>query len=159
MVAGVSSLNVIQPSNISVKNSINPNFKANELDNGLKGVREFPDRTEYKYETEGSTGKKWGVGIASAFCPGLGQAINGQWGRGIAFFGATALASMLAVALAFKGKIGATCLASLGITGLEIASIVDAVRNAKSEETVIVPKQVQMNALQTPQTPTVNYQA
>ena len=35
---------------------------------------------------EASTGKKWGVGIASFFVPGLGQAVNGQWGKGAGFF-------------------------------------------------------------------------
>ena len=72
-----------------------------------------------------STGKKWGVGIASFFLTGLGQAINGQWGKAAGFFfGAVAIGALVGpVAPALAIMIGA---------GMSILSIVDAVKNAKS---------------------------
>ena len=149
----VSVNQVAQPTTVPVVQTVNKrnvNFKAEELTYGPKEVRDFPDRTEYVYETEASTGKKWGVGIASYFCPGLGQAINGQWGKCFAFLGGALGAGI------FAGITKNVPLACLAAIGLMIGSIVDAVKNAKSTETVIMPKIPQ----QLPnQTPIINTQA
>lgn len=123
------SLGISQVSNV--------NFKAQQRTK-LIGVERYPDYEVRKYETEATTGKKWGVGFASYFVPGLGQAINGQWVKAAGFFFGTygAYASMIMGAkkpfLAIPGLLA-------GI-GLDIWSIVNAVKNAKSEETQIIPK-------------------
>ena len=88
-------------------------------------VVELPDRYVETYRSEASSGKKWGVGIASACISGLGQAINGEWGKALAFFGGSLLAGFV-----FP-------IASIPIG---IWSIVDAVKNASSEQQVVVPK-------------------
>lgn len=79
---------------------------------------------------EASTSKKWGVGIASACITGLGQLINGEVGKGFAFFGGSIVAGtttyFISKANKTLGHICAVC--SLAIP---IASIVDAVKNAK----------------------------
>ena len=99
--------------------------------------KEINDQFVKKYEVEATTGKKWGVGIASTFLPGLGQAINGQWGKGIGYFlGVNALAFAAQFA-GFKGKLVGALVAGVGALGLGITSIVDAVKNAKSEVTVV----------------------
>ena len=67
---------------------------------------------------EASSGKKWGVGIASAFISGLGQMINGEWGKGVGF---------LAGAIA-----GGILCWPVGVA-VSVWSIVDAVKNAKAE--------------------------
>lgn len=77
------------------------------------------------YTCEASTSKKWGVGIASFFIPGLGQAINGDWIKGAAFFTAS-----IALSLAQMYMPTACSAARLGT---KIWSIIDAVKNAKSE--------------------------
>ena len=105
-------------------------FKAREPK--LVDVIKHENFEERKYETEASTGKKWGVGIASAFITGLGQAINGQWGKAAGFFFGTIAAG--AVAGKLLGRLGA------GLVGAAACawSIVDAVKNAKSTSTEIV---------------------
>lgn len=65
---------------------------------------------------EASTGKKWGVGLASFFVPGLGQAVNGEWGKAAGFFLGTAVTFSLLGPIALIPAIW---------------SIVDAVKNAK----------------------------
>ena len=55
--------------------------------------------------------------------PGLGQAVNGQWGKGLAFFFGTGVAGAAAM---FAGPVGLAAYAGVGIW-----SIVDAVKNAK----------------------------
>lgn len=107
----------------------------------LLETRKNGDVEECRYEVEATTGKKWGVGIASAFISGLGQAINGDWGKGAMYFLTNLGASFVAGALAHSGKIGAAVVVGLGALGINIASIVDAVKNAKSTEVQIVPTQ------------------
>ncbi|NLX41325.1 MAG: hypothetical protein GXY75_05465 [Bacteroidales bacterium] len=77
-------------------------------------------------------------GVASFFIPGLGECINEEWGRGLGkFFGSAALVSAAAVftQVGFYGEeggpliIAAACYA--GALGLNIWSIVDAIRIAK----------------------------
>ena len=108
-----------------------------------------------KFETEATSYKKWGVGIASWVLPGLGQAINGEWGKGFAFFGLSGiLPSVIGVLSGFgvmmsgwKNERTATMSAALGLTGVILTAIggriwscVDAVRNAKSETFIPVQK-------------------
>ena len=95
-------------------------------------VKEFPDHYVYTIKDEASTGKKWGVGIGSFFLPGLGQAINGQWGKAAAFLGG-------AVATSFLTKSN-RLLGSLTGIGISVLSIVYAVKNASSKTKQIVPK-------------------
>lgn len=154
----VSPVSVVSPNGIPQVGPVvhhSPAFRAQAVENyGPKEVRDFPDRTEYVYETEGSTGKKWGVGIASAVCPGFGQAINGQWGKGFAF-----LAGWLGSQI-IGGVTKNLGISLLGTLGIGIWSIVDAVNSAKSTETVILPKVSQQKQAPVAQAPQgVNYQA
>ena len=114
----------------------------------FKGAKDAPDVkdidrgdfVERRVKTEGTTGKKWGVGIASAFMSGLGQFINGDVGKGFGFLVAglaTYVATALGVMKGSKGLYWGGVLASLGIG---IGSVVDAVKNAKSETVQIVNK-------------------
>ena len=74
---------------------------------------------------EASTAKKWGVGIGSLLIPGLGQAINGDWGKAIGFLGGTVILTVLA------GSFGPFVLLALGLRGW---SVFDAVKNAASKD-------------------------
>lgn len=114
----------------------NPNFKS-RTDSPLKSVQRFPDYEVRTYETEGSTGKKWGVGIASAIIPGLGQLINGEWLKGGGFFIATLAAELLGTMLAGRGG------DILGGLAVRAWSTIDAVKNAKTTTTQVVPIQSQ----------------
>lgn len=113
-----------------------PKFKS-RADSPLKSVQRFPDYEVRTYETEGSTGKKWGVGIASALFPGLGQAINGQWGKAAGFFFGSIAASIAGEKI---GGRGANIIATIAVTAW---SIIDAVNNAKTTTTQVVPIQSQ----------------
>lgn len=86
---------------------------------------EFSNRSKCRKST---TGKKWGVGVASFLCPGLGQACNGQWGKAALHFGAQIGLHYLALGTFMANPILAAA-AGLGILGLRIGSIVDAVKN------------------------------
>lgn len=108
--------------------AVQPQYYPEVLD-----VKEFPDHYEYTIKDEASSGKKWGVGIGSFFLPGLGQAINGQWGKAAAFFGGG-----VAVSLAGRKQPVIGMLGSLGVVAW---SIVDAVKNASSKTKQIVPKE------------------
>ncbi len=106
----------------------------------LVDVRRNGDVEERHYETEASTGKKWGVGIASSFVTGLGQAVNGDWGKAAGFFFSALGLGAISYAIVRAGKHGlGRGLAVIGGLGLNIASIVDAVKNAKSTQVQIVP--------------------
>lgn len=98
-------------------------------------IKDLGTHYEVTYETEGSTGKKWGVGIASACIPGLGQAINGEWGKGLAFFGGSIGAKILG------GIFRSPAMTMIGGLGVRIWSVVDAVKNAKGEIKTLVPKE------------------
>ncbi|MCM1004483.1 MAG: hypothetical protein NC408_09100 [Candidatus Gastranaerophilales bacterium] len=100
-------------------------------------VQEFPDHYVYTIKDEASSGKKWGVGLGSFFLTGLGQAINGQWGKAAAFFGG-------AVAAGFVSKSNPV-LGGLAALGITIWSTVDAVKNAFSKTKQIVPKEQNIN--------------
>lgn len=101
----------------------------------LVETRRNGDVEERRYEVEASTGKKWGVGIASFFISGLGQAINGDWGKAAGFF----IGSVVTTVAATRGKLATALVAGLASLGITVASIVDAVKNAKSTEVQIVP--------------------
>ena len=113
--------------------------KKNQPDLDVPSFKAQPINDEFvkTYEVPATKGKKWGVGIASACVPGLGQAINGQWGKGIGFLLGTGALYLGAAFAGMKGKIGLALAASLSVLGLEVTSIVDAVKNAKSEVSVI----------------------
>ena len=130
-------------------NVVNFNSKTNELEQ--KPTYEFQ-----KFQTEATTDKKWGVGIASWVLPGLGQAINGEWGKGFAFFGLAGIlpyffAALTGLSLSMGGisknnKVSKTAVIA-GLSGVLLSAIggriwscVDAVRNAKSEVFVPVKK-------------------
>ena len=117
--------------------SVTPNFKSNRT--RLVSVEKHDNYEARTYETSASTGKKWGVGIASFICSGLGQAINGQWGKAIGFFLGGCTLGIISGFTMLRSP--AVSLASgIGAFGLGIWSIVDAVRNAKSETTQIISK-------------------
>ena len=123
---------------IGVNNSASyrPNFK------GAPDVKEI-DKGSYiekHVTTEASSGKKWGVGIASFFIPGLGQFINGDVGKGLAFLGGGITSYVLANVAMMRGKLGLASVAGIAALGTGIASIVDAVKSAKSETIQIVNK-------------------
>lgn len=111
----------------------------------IKSVKEFPDHYEYTFKEEASTGKKWGVGLGSFFIPGLGQAINGQWGKAAGFFvgaGACQIYNYRRV-LNKKAPNLLVSLAQLGIVGF---ASYDAVKNAGSEFKQSFPKEQVLNA-------------
>lgn len=127
----------VQNFNVGRVNSYQPQFKGNKLPKEIdKG-----DHIEKHIETEATTGKKWGVGIASAFMSGLGQFINGDIGKGFAFLAGGLATGVAAAAGVLKGSKGLYLGGLLSALGLGIWSIVDAVKNAKSETVQIVPKE------------------
>lgn len=116
-----------------------PQFKGA---NGAPEVKDIDrgDFIERRVKTEGTTGKKWGVGIASAFMSGLGQFINGDVGKGFGFLVAGAASYAAMIAGMMKGSKGLYLGGALATLGINIGSIVDAVKNAKSETVQIVNK-------------------
>ena len=122
----------ISPVNTSVQN---PQFKGRTK---IKSVEQYPDYKVVTMETEASTGKKWGVGIASACVAGLGQCINGQLGKAAGFFFGTIAASVLGFVLG-GDKAKGLALSYIMAGAVGIWSIVDAVKNASTETTQIIP--------------------
>ena len=117
----------VQPSKLQFRGS-----RDKELDHG--------DYIERHIQTEATSSKKWGVGIASFLMPGLGQFINGDVGKGFGFlsgvFGVVGLTF-----LAFRAKsIGAYCLSIASNLGLKVWSTIDALKNVKSEQVQIIKK-------------------
>ena len=105
-------MTTITPVNIDSQMQ-NPDFKGSR-NTKLVSVSQGEGYETRVYETEASTGKKWGVGVASYFVPGLGQAINGQWGKAAGFFGTSVLGGVLASAgLAKSAKSSAEALKNL----------------------------------------------
>lgn len=108
---------------------------------GMK-YRDYKDlyvASMYRPEAGDLYSRAW-AGIGSFFIPGLGQGIDGEWSRGLSFFGGSLACNLLAFSTAqyesgdgytrvnFSGISAVAFLASLGIN---IWSIVDAVRVAK----------------------------
>ncbi|MBQ7449894.1 hypothetical protein IJS77_00630 [bacterium] len=96
-------------------NSVNfkgyvPNFKADAVaetaaTQATPSITKAPEKDEFvtkkpQEEKQNNTSKKVGVTIASALIPGLGQAINGEWGKAAGFFFGT-IAAGTAVGLIF----------------------------------------------------------
>lgn len=110
----------------------------------IKSVQEFPDHYEYTFIDEASTGKKWGVGLGSFFIPGLGQAINGQWGKAAGLFAGFGAANyfMFKSAKALKTN----WLAFLAASAIEIFASYDAVKNANGEFKQSFTKEQVLNA-------------
>ena len=131
----------ISPVSVNNTNTLNSNPAFKKKESKLVSVRKYPDFEERRYEVDASTGKKWGVGIASCFVSGLGQAINGDWGKAAGFFFGNIACSLLAGISASMGNKGAvgTGLGIVGALGLNVWSIVDAVKSAKTEEIQIIP--------------------
>ena len=101
----------------------------------LKKVKETPDCYIAIYQEEASAGKKWGVGIASFFIPGLGQALFG-------FKMQKDLQSALEKAAKDNPK--TMLLSHLSLAAGLIAgvwSIIDAVRSAGYKYDVTIPKE------------------
>ncbi len=110
-----------------------PNMKYKEL------------KTIYNYRGYTRTlGDKYSpawTGVASAFVPGLGECINGEWGRGLGkFFGNVALLVTASVceqrsdidpSPAWQIELGVSVACYAASLGIEIWSIVDAIRIAK----------------------------
>lgn len=121
-----------------------PNFKSGKT--RLISIEKHDDYEARTYETPASTGKKWGVGIASFLCSGLGQAINGQWGKAAGFFFGSCALGVVSVASMLRSP-ALSITSAIGAFGLGIWSIVDAVRNAKTETTQIIPKNTRPSSI------------
>ena len=111
---------------------------------GKKDTQTLPSEYFQEYKVKAGKGKKAGVAIASFCIPGLGQAINGDWGRGVAHFlgsGALELAFGFSYAAALAGKklgvLGAVVTAAGFVTN-RIVAAVNAAKNAT--ETVRIEK-------------------
>ena len=94
-------------------------FKGNE-----KNIEKNQEPKE-ESKKEASTAKKFGVGLASFLLPGLGQAINGEWGKGLGFLGGCLLYPIVMTPICFP-------LALAGTIGIGLFATVDAVKNAKA---------------------------
>ena len=81
-----------------------------------------------------------GVGIASACLTGLGQFINGDVDKGFGFLIAGLVSTVVSFAGRVKGSKGLYWGGVLASLGIGIGSVVDAVKNAKSETVQIVNK-------------------
>ena len=95
-----------------------------------------PDEYFVEYKVKAGKGKKAVSAMASTFMPGLGQAFNGDWGRGAAHWfieaGLWALGSVsLLVGNKKLGVVGAGA-SLLGIVANRIVSAVNAAKNATS---------------------------
>ena len=103
----------------------------------LKGLYNHKDYTS----TLGDRYSPGWTGVASAFIPGLGECINGEWGRGLGkFFGNVALMTTANVFVqksyidpypTYNTDIAVAVVCYAAALGLDIWSIVDAVRIAK----------------------------
>ncbi len=102
------------------------------------------------------TGKKTAVGLSSFIVPGLGQAVNNQWGKGALFLAGTTAIRIPARKLVQKMTIDLAhnlkkapeqawnnliqskdtkkfALALLGMFAIQLISVVDAVKNTKAD--------------------------
>lgn len=107
--------------------NLRPNMKYREL-------HTLYDHRDYTRSFTDRYSPAW-TGVASALIPGLGQCINGEWGRGLAtFFGNVALMSFAQSncyedASEVTQGFAVACYAAA--VGLNIWSVVDAVRIAR----------------------------
>lgn len=125
----------------SIFQDVEPRNASGEVRPGMK-YSEYKDLYSprlYRPEPRDPYSRGWAA-VGSVFIPGLGQGIDGEWLRGLAFFGGAVACNAIAFSTAdyyssegytrveFTGVSGLASLASLGIY---IWSIVDAVRVAK----------------------------
>ena len=125
----------------SIFTDVEPRNARGEVRPGMK-YREYENLYSpqlYRREPGDPYSRGWAA-VGSVFITGLGQGIDGEWLRGLAFFGGAVACNTLAWSTAnyyssegntrieFTGVSGLASLASLGIY---IWSIVDAVRVAK----------------------------
>ncbi len=106
----------------------------------LPAFRGEEDKVEISKEAvieqpKASTGKKWGVGIASAVIPGLGQFINGDTGKGFTFLGIAVGAATVSRIAYSKNRtiLPLVIIGSIGYLANKVFSVIDAVKNAKSK--------------------------
>jgi hypothetical protein len=128
-----SSVTDLYSSNRTPVEGITPNMKYKEL-------KSLYNYTEYTPTFAHRHSPGWS-GVASFFIPGLGECINNEWGRGLGkFFGNVALMttanvcvarSYIDYAPAWQIEIGVAVVCYTAALGLDIWSIVDAVRIAK----------------------------
>ena len=125
------SINGIQlaKSNLSFNQ---PAFNGGKIDD-VK-IKEYPDHIEKRTLVKPSTGKKWGVGIASLLVSGLGQFVNGDIEKGVLFL-AGEIGAWIAPKV-FKVRIASRVL----LPAVKIWSAIDAVKNAKSTVVSVVDK-------------------
>ena len=77
----------------NAQNNMNIPFKSNsKAENSISD--EKTDSFETTDKPQASTAKKVGLGIVSCMVPGIGQLINGEVIKGLAFFGATVLTAI-----------------------------------------------------------------
>ncbi len=97
--------------------------EADKVENSEVNKDENKVKPEKEKKSNG-IGKKIVAGVASAFLPGVGQAINGQWGKAAGF-----LIGAIAAPLLVGFITSSTILLVAVKLGINIASIVDAVKN------------------------------
>lgn len=127
------SMNNLYYSDREPVEGLRPNMKYKELKT-LYNYKEFTPTLADRYSPA------W-TGVASAFIPGLGECINGEWGRGLGkFFGNVALMTTANIYVqksyvdlypTWKTDIAVAVVCYAAALGLDIWSIVDAVRIAK----------------------------
>ena len=112
--------------------------------------------TPFSQNIKPKTGKKTAVGLSSFIVPGLGQAVNNQWGKGALFLAGTTAIRIPARKLVQKMTIDLAhnlkkapeqawnnliqskdtkkfALALLGMFAIQLISVVDAVKNTKAD--------------------------
>ena len=87
-------------------------------------------RTNYSYSSKPSK-KQAGVAIASAFIPGLGQAINNEWGKGVLFLGGQIATVLLTRSCDKRGATVPALIFALANAVVRGYSTADAVLNAR----------------------------
>ena len=75
--------------------------------------------------------KQVATAMASACIPGLGQAINDEWGKGGLFLGGALVTGLLARSCGKRGATAAAIIFGLGQAAIRAYSTVDAALNAR----------------------------
>lgn len=87
-------------------------------------------RYSYSYSTKPSA-KQVATAMASACIPGLGQAINDEWGKGALFLGGALATGLLGRSCAKRGATVAAIIFGLGQAAVRAYSTVDAALNTR----------------------------
>ena len=98
--------------------------------------RYYYDPSDYDLSGFYENHSRWAAGVLSALLPGLGECVNGEWGRGIGKFAASfGMFAVFAISrpsrIDYDGNDFLAFLAVNGYIALRIWSIVDAVNIAK----------------------------